>query len=161
MKECTCCGKSKDESDFYTGRSQCKECRNLYVREWMKLHPKNVRETDKRWNMRNSRKRWVYSTLTKHRQKAIVNVSIDELFEKASDTNYCPICGVELDWSANTKSGKTCANSPSLDRVHVDKTLNIVNVMIVCNACNTGKFNGSLDEYIKRCKRIASRFSDG
>ncbi len=53
MKECSRCGDTRDETEFYKGRgrlrSECKRCTNLLNRQWRKEHPDKVAAYNQRY----------------------------------------------------------------------------------------------------------------
>ncbi len=165
LKRCSSCGKTKDELEFSKvrkngdrRRTKCKECCSIYDHENKYKYP--VTEYSRNWAKRNPRKRWVHNTLCAHRKRFNTSITVDELLELANKVDYCPICGTSLNWSVQTKGRKPQCDNPSLDRIHCDKPFDITNAMIVCYACNLGKATGTLEEYVKRCKRITDMFTE-
>ena len=66
MKKCSKCGEIKCLDNFYLRKrssgssvpqSHCKECQKLTRYAWVKAHPENVREINKRFEQKNPRKR--------------------------------------------------------------------------------------------------------
>ena len=51
MKTCTKCKEEKSESEFYSGRADCKPCTSARTNAWRRAHP-NV-EYARRWNAKN------------------------------------------------------------------------------------------------------------
>ena len=63
--------------------------------------------------------------------------------------------------SKNSKNGiaivtRTTGYS-SLDRIDNSKGYSMDNVVSCCMPCNSGKTDGTLDEYVKRCIRVAAK----
>lgn len=122
-----------------------------------------VRDLQRENELRKERKRqnyynhWAYAVIDRHvRRNMEVHFTREWLEQKARETPCCELCGDELRWEPCERHWMY-TNTPTLDRVSNEKVLTIDNVMILCNSCNAGKGVQSLDEYIAKCKRIASK----
>ncbi len=89
-------------------------------------------------------------------------LTLRETVALAERSNYCAICGVELDWRVGgLKMGKIQPKSPSLDRINNDPFLTTSNVWVVCIKCNTTKNNRTMVEFVEYCKRVVEKFEGG
>ncbi len=164
-KKCTGCGNDKDESEFpfassdhTTRRAQCKECKSDQHRVYRVQHVEQERLRNKVHAEKYPCRRWAQNTINHHRGRGFdIKLSRQELEDVALKTKCCPLCGCELDWSVFVNK-HVVPSSPTLDRIHNEKYISMDNIIIICHACNSGKTQGSLEDYISRCKRIASRF---
>lgn len=134
--------------------------RKDYYKEYWKIPENSAKrlESGKRSRAKNPRRFWASVTLSLHREKFTVLISLEELCRLAEQINTCYICDTELDWSSGNKGGKAQVNSPSLDRVGNEKIMTLDNVKISCYRCNNSKRESSLSDFIDYCKRIAEKY---
>jgi len=120
LKVCKICGVEKDISDFYTGRRDCKDCKNAAARKIRIDEPERYAKYKKRHNEYLKEKR--YGISQDQFDKMLVN-----------QNNMCKICGNEF------KSTKDA---------HIDHCHNSDMVRgILCNGCNIaiGQFYDNTD----------------
>lgn len=121
-------------------------------RKYYEEHKERIIEYNRKWAQENRYRHWVYCTLGDHkRQGCIIDISIDELEKRAKATIHCPVCGCKLKWGP----GKSCDNSPTLDRINNENFINKDNIWIICHKCNTTKRNRSWKEFVEYCKHVA------
>jgi len=164
IKLCSRCNEFKKVEDFNGDKSKsdgltcwCKECCYENTKRWRANNPEQCVEKLKQWRMNNPKKSWVIQSLYKHRQKGFkVKITNDALFDLAKNTETCPLCGCELDWSLGTKS-KPQHDSPTLDRVDNTDTITLDNIQIICHRCNLAKSTMLMKEFIEYCKNVADR----
>jgi hypothetical protein len=130
-KICKICGAYKDISDFYTGRSKCKDCTNTAARKkW-----KEDTETSDRYKKRNRERK-------KERQYGITQQQYNQML--VDQNNKCKICSIEF------KSSKF---------THIDHCHDTNRVRgLLCNDCNLslGQFMDNIEymcnaiEYLKK-----------
>lgn len=178
-KICLMCKKEKPLSSFHKKKSssdgyrfRCKECRKeesrLYYhqnKEQLSRKGEIYREKNrdiciqraKRWAEENIFRYWASVTRRNHKykKKYVVNISLAELTKMAEKTLYCPLCNVKLDYSL--EKGRIFDNSPSLDRKNNTNVLNIMNVWVICQKCNTTKQNRTIKEFISYCKLVVKK----
>ncbi len=167
IKQCSKCKEFKKVEEFHRGsgtsdglKSWCKDCMNGCSKQWSIRNSERVNESSKRWKMNNPERTWAGDTLRRHRRRGFeVDMSIDALTELAKNTEECPLCGRELDWSLYTK-GHLQPNSPSLDRINNGDALTSENVWIICQECNTTKGARTLIEFARYCKNILAMLKD-
>lgn len=100
---------------------------------------------------------WVSMTIRNHKKRKFeVSVTHEELMQAAHEAQFCPICGVNLDWRFGTK-GRPLPNSPTLDRVNNEKIITSDNFQIICYRCNSGKGQTSTEDYIIYCGVVYNR----
>jgi hypothetical protein len=119
-KTCKVCGVEKNISDFYTGRKDCKDCKNAAARRIRIDQPERYAKYRKQHNQYLKKRRY--------------GVTQDQ-FEKmlVDQNNMCKICGNEFKSTKDTH----------IDHCH---DTNVVRG-ILCNNCNMalGQFNDNLD----------------
>lgn len=129
-KKCKTCGVEKDVSDFYTGRKDCKDCKNAAARQWRKDNPANVQR-----HLIRMRER------AKERRYGITQSDFDKILK--TQNNKCAICESEFKSSKDT---------------HIDHCHDSFKVRgLLCSNCNValGQFNDNLElmknaiEYLK------------
>lgn len=130
-KTCKVCGVEKNISDFYTGRKDCKDCKNAAARKKYVDDP----ETTQR-NLIRMRER------AKERRYGITQEDFDKMLSEQK--NMCKICNNEFKSTKDTHIDH-CHNS------------NIVRGLL-CNNCNMalGQFNDNthnMDNAIKYLQR--------
>ena len=152
MKKCSICGELKPFSEFHKDK-----CSKDGLHSWCKICKKEYRENNKEkikesYKHGNKYKRLsIIRSLNRHKQKYDVIVTVDECMEM--DNEYCFYCGCKLEWEYGT--GLTNC-SPTIDRLNNENTLTTDNIVFACHACNSGKNNGTIEEYIERCKRVVA-----
>lgn len=120
----------------------------------------NIIENSKRWDRNHPFRRWCIGS-KHHHKKYKVNITLDELETMAKSTPYCNICGVKLDYTQGShsgKQGKMNIYSPTLDRKNNESYLDLSNTWIICNQCNRTKGDRTWVEYIQHCKFILEKF---
>lgn len=111
LKTCKVCGIEKDISSFYSGRRDCKDCKNAAARQWRKDNPENV-----------ARHRIRHNEYLKERRYKINQLEFDQFLEKQG--GKCAICNSKF---KNTKD------------THIDHCHDSSKVRgLLCNLCNTG-----------------------
>ena len=141
-------------------RANNRERKRETNRRWQANNRERCLENKRRWRANNPERRWAINTLSFHRQRGFeVNITLDALTELAKNTEECPLCGRELDWSFYTK-GHLQPNSPSLDRINNGDALTSENVWIICQECNRTKSDRTLMEFARYCKNVFRRLGD-
>jgi hypothetical protein len=122
------------------------------AREWTerdKMHRKL-------WAEKHPRHNWANTVIHSHRARGIdVRLSYEELIAFAETKDRCAYCETPLNWNYGTKKGRVQYNSPTADRINNERFLDLNNIRIVCYRCNMTKGEGTMDEFISYCKRIA------
>lgn len=120
LKTCKVCGIEKNISDFYTGRKDCKSCKNAAARQWRKDNPENVERHLVRMRER-----------TKERRYGITQHQFNQML--ADQENMCKICGNEF----------TSTKHTHIDHCHITNKVR----GLLCNGCNMalGQFNDNTD----------------
>jgi hypothetical protein len=112
-----------------------------------KLNPEKYRIAVKRWQDAHPVHVWAQKSLRRHERLGFaVSVTIEELVNLASRTNFCPYCGVALDFASG--KGIVRPNSPTVDRVNSEATMRLDNIQIICHACNSAKGKTPHAEFI-------------
>ena len=120
LKTCKVCGIEKNISDFYTGRRDCKDCKNAAARKKYVDDP----ETTQR-NLIRMRER------AKERRYGITQEQFDEML--VDQNSQCKICSIEFKGTKYT---------------HIDHCHDTNRVRgLLCNDCNLalGQFNDNTD----------------
>jgi hypothetical protein len=120
LKTCKVCGVEKNISDFYTGRKDCKDCKNAAARQWRKDNPENVERHLVRMRER-----------TKERRYGITQEQFNQMI--LDQNSKCKICSNDFKNSKDT---------------HIDHCHNTNKVRgLLCNNCNLalGQFNDNTD----------------
>jgi hypothetical protein len=120
LKTCKVCNVEKNISDFYTGRKDCKDCKNAAAKQWRKDNPENTEKHLARMRERS-----------KERRYGITQKEFDQMLIRQN--NKCKIC------SDNFKSFKD---------THIDHCHNTNKVRgLLCNNCNMalGQFMDNTD----------------
>jgi hypothetical protein len=100
---------------------------------------------------------WAKKTLWGHRHDGrVVNITLEELIEKAEKTKICPICEAQIDWAP--LKGRFNNNSPSWDRKFNGNRLSANNTWIICRKCNVIKSDAPMPEFVAYCKMVADKF---
>lgn len=174
MKKCTKCGEWKPFSEFYKQKggkyglySSCKECKKDTYKEYYNNNKERIQEKTKEYysnnkerkqeyiknyykNVNNNKRKIIGTSLSHHRKCGYsVVVTTDECMEM--DNDYCYYCGCKLEWEYGTGHSNY---SPTIDRINNENILTKDNIVFACIACNAGKHNGTIEEYIERCKRV-------
>jgi len=129
LKTCKICGIEKNISDFYTGRKDCKDCRNAAARKIRIDQPETYAKYRKRHNEYLKEKRYGMS------QDQFNKMLVDQ-------NNMCKICNNKFKDKKDTHIDH-CHNS------------NIVRGLL-CNNCNMalGQFNDNTDIMDKAIKYL-------
>jgi hypothetical protein len=145
--------KDKVKEDGITYRALHKAEIKVANASWRKSHVDS--ENTRKRNYRNAHpiETWANATLNEHKRKFNVEISQDDLVAIAKNTPRCQICDILLKWEYG--KGRQM-NSPTLDRKYNEDHINKDNIMLLCNRCNVSKGNGTLQEYIDHCKKVAS-----
>lgn len=123
-------------------RPRCRECHN---------------KESSIWQSNNYHRHWANATIQNHKRNGyIVLLTREELTQKALTTQCCELCGKKLHWGIGKK--KISKDSPTLDRVENGDILNMDNIMILCNACNSAKSNMSFTTFVDMCGRIYKKW---
>lgn len=69
----------------------------------------------------------------------------------------CPMCGTPFDAGPPPVGRARNPAAPTLDQVVPRAGYSRVNTAIVCNNCNMGKGEMSLDEYLAHCRKVAEK----
>ena len=158
LRVCKGCKRELPISEFYTPASgtryNCKACENKYSKAYRKTHRELRRRWEKEYARKNSRRRWSTVCLSGHRRRGYtIEMTCQELYEMASRTDSCFICGILLDWQLGNK-GKMKKNSPTLDRVENESVIRKNNVLILCYKCNATKRDRTLREFLEYCEGV-------
>ncbi len=115
------------------------------------------REKAKQWHKDNPIRYWAEHALNGKRrdERFTVNMTTDELVEKALKTPCCPLCGKKINYEYKG-TGKMQHDSPSIDRIDNENIVTPENTWIICVKCNSAKSDRTLQEFIDYCKKIAS-----
>jgi 5-methylcytosine-specific restriction endonuclease McrA len=115
---------------------------------------------NKKWSIMHPVRRWAISSISSHKTRGYkLNISINEVEKLATNTEFCPICGIKLDYSRHRGLGPgPQPNSPSLDRIENTDTLNIDNVWVICIRCNNHKSDKSMKEFVEYCRHVVEIF---
>jgi hypothetical protein len=120
LKTCKVCGVEKNISDFYTGRRDCKDCKNAAAR---KKWEENTEASDR--YKKRARER------AKERRYGITQEQFGQML--IDQDNKCKICSIEFKGTKYT---------------HIDHCHDTNNVRgLLCNDCNLalGQFNDNTD----------------
>lgn len=120
LKICKVCGIEKNISDFYTGRKDCKDCKNAAARKVRIDEPERYARYKKRHNEYLKEKRYGIT------QEQFNKMLIDQ-------NNMCKICENEF---KNTKD-------THIDHCHDSNKIR----GLLCNSCNIalGQFNDNIE----------------
>ncbi len=159
---CNRCKKELPFSDFYSPpsgtRYSCKKCDIAYSRQYNLTHPEFRKRYEREYALKNPRRRWAHACLGGHRRRGItVEMTSKELFQLASRTDSCFICGCQLDWQLRNK-GKMKKDSPTLDRLDNERVIRKENVAILCYRCNATKRDRTLKRFVEYCDAVVARF---
>jgi len=158
--------KFSNDASRKTGLSpRCKTCQAKRVRQW-RTASKDAAENDgdatnrAQWLLTKPWKYWSNRTRTNHRSRGydVSGLSRSDLEEKAEATEFCPICGVRLNWDFAARK-RHDGDTPTLDRIHNDNVLTPENVWVVCHRCNGAKGAMSFAEFVRHCQTVGERFS--
>ncbi|RLC86712.1 MAG: hypothetical protein DRJ03_08035 [Chloroflexi bacterium] len=167
IKQCSKCGEFKKVEEFYRDSSKddglfnwCKKCKNEGNMQWRANNRERHNAYSTQWRASNPKRYWAMIALKGHRRRGFnIEITTDNLFDLAENTEECWICGCKLDWSICTKSGKPQSNSPSLDRIDNGNVLTLNNIQIICYRCNVAKSMMSMKEFVEYCKNVVDRNS--
>ena len=165
MEEIRTCLKYNKElpiSGFYAPSSGfryvCKNCDKAGSREYNRAHRAYRNQYDRNYARTNPRRKWTHACLASHRRSGyVVKLTSKELFELATKTDNCFVCGCKLNWGLGRK-WKQRADNPSLDRLDNERMIRKDNVAILCYRCNATKQNRTLTQFIEYCAAVAARF---
>lgn len=126
------------------------------IREYRRKNSKVLYEKNKEYARSHPHKIWAKSSIHSHKKRGYdIDLTIDELELIAKNTIVCPICGVTLDYDQRKRS--KCGpskNSPSMDRIYNETSINKDNVWIICLSCNASKQDRSMLEFVDYCKQV-------
>jgi hypothetical protein len=136
---------SKNRSHADGHESSCKECRRASIKVWQQ---NNVDKCNRYRDKHDEHYLFAYAAIANKKQsrRFVVELTVDELTDKALKTVTCPICGTTLDYSLH--KGAIHDDSPSLDRKDNGMTITNDNSWVICHQCNRSKSNRSLDEFV-------------
>lgn len=159
---CDRCKKELPIPDFYAPASgirySCKKRELTYSRNYQKAHPELRRRYDKEYARKNSKRRWALACLAGHRRRGFtIEMTSEELFQMASKTDVCFICGCRLDWQLGN-NGKMNRCSPTLDRLDNESVIRRNSVAILCCRCNATKRERTMREFLEYCNSVVVRF---
>lgn len=120
LKTCKVCGVEKNISDFYTGRRDCKDCKNAAARKKYIDDPQTTQR-----NLIRMRER------AKERRYGITQEQFEQML--IDQNNKCNICSIEFKGTKYT---------------HIDHCHDTNRVRgLLCNDCNLalGQFNDNTD----------------
>jgi hypothetical protein len=120
LKTCKVCEAEKNISDFYTGRRECKDCKNAAARKKYIDDPQTTQR-----NLIRMRER------AKERRYGITQEQFDQMI--INQNNKCKICSIEFKGTKFT---------------HIDHCHDTNRVRgLLCNDCNLaiGQFNDNTD----------------
>lgn len=162
LRTCNRCKRELPISDFYTQssgiRRTCKKCDNEYSRNYHKTHPEHDKHYEKEYARKNPRRRWATACLSGHRRRGyVIEITSEELYQIASKTELCFICGYQIDWQLGNK-GHMHNKSPTLDRLDNEKVIRSDNILILCYQCNATKRDRTLKEFVVYCGTVAKKF---
>jgi hypothetical protein len=151
------------KSGFYTPekpgvRHRCKECDLKYCKQYRKTHRKAARKKERVYERTFPRKRWSIACLSGHRRRGYaVQLTPKELYEIASKTESCFICGCQLNWQLGNK-GHMLNVSPTLDRIDNEDVITKDNILILCYKCNATKRDRTFAEFVTYCTNVSKKF---
>lgn len=162
LRVCNRCKKELPISDFYTPASgvrySCKKCDIEYSVNYKKAHPEFRRQYDREYARKNPKRRWAIACLAGHRRREfVIEMTGKELYQLASKTDLCFICGCRLNWQLGNK-GKMNRNSPTLDRLDNESVIRKDNAAILCYRCNATKRERTLKEFLEYCNAVVTKF---
>jgi hypothetical protein len=162
LRLCNRCKKELPISDFYAQpfgiRRICKKCDNEYSRNYHKTHPEYYRQYEREYARKNPRRRWATACLSGHRRRGyVIQITSEELYQTASKTDLCFICGCQMDWKLGNK-GYMNNRSPTLDRLNNEGVIRNDNILILCYKCNATKRDRTLKEFLDYCRAVAAKF---
>jgi len=177
-KVCSKCKRELTETHFYKCgtklQNYCKSCYSKYaknyysnednkiqrrktIKKYKLLHKNVVEERIKRWRNNNPKRSWIYGTLGGHKKDGHkIMIDIESLYNIILYIENCSICNKTLNWRHKGRGPKP--DSPTIDRINNDNEININNIMIICNQCNTTKGSRTFKEFIKYCHYINEKF---
>jgi len=126
---------------------------SVYSKDYHEIHP----QYHKKYN--NSIKAWVVRSFCGHKKRGfVVDISVNDLIERAENTNECPRCGVKFDW----KNGRHLKNwqMPCIACLTHNQTLTLENIEIICKKCNTQQNNDSLEEFFSYCRQFINLYKE-
>jgi hypothetical protein len=161
LRICKGCKRELPISEFYSPASgtryNCKVCENKYSKTYRKTHRELKRQWEKEYIRKNSMRRWATACLSGHRRRGyVIEMTCQELYEMATRTDSCFICGIPLDWQLGNK-GRMKKNSSTLDRVENESVIRKYNVLILCYKCNATKRDRTLREFSDYCEGVVTR----
>ena len=159
---CSRCKRQLSVNEFYKcasgKRYTCKKCDMEYSRNYNRTHPVFRKEYEREYARTRSKRRWSHARLASHRRRGFkVFIIGKELFQLASGTDSCFVCGCALDWQLGNK-GSWKSNSPTLNRLDNGDIVTKENVAILCYRCNATKRDRSLGEFVAYCNDVAIKF---
>ena len=140
------CARCKEEKLLAEFGNSNRNCRGVVY--YCKPCYSIIREEFK---VKNPYRNWAQRTHSSHKRCGYkINCSSEDIEKLASESKNCPFCEKELNWNNN----KMSHDSPSLDRLDNSEELNLSNIMVICQQCNSTKSNRSLDGFLEYCEKI-------
>jgi hypothetical protein len=156
-KICNDCGEKKSISNFYKRGNgfygSCKLCMSKKSKKWKDDNKEIVYLKNREWVNKNRKRVWGLVTLSGHKKKFEVKLTIDELMEYIDKKEYCELCGKKIEFF----NASHAHNSPSLDRKNNDSCITKENIQFICFECNTMKGTKTNDELLEYCLMIVKR----
>ncbi len=162
LRVCNRCKRELPIADFYAPASgvrySCKKCDTAYSRHYNQAHPEFRKRYEKEYTRKNPKRRWALACLAGHRRRGFtVEMTGKEMYQLASRTDSCFICGCQLDWRLGNK-GRIKKSSPTLDRLDNGSVIRKDSVAILCYACNATKRDRTLKQFVEYCNAVVTRF---
>ena len=153
MKKCTTCKVEKEENEFEITRNRCKDCHNVYKKEyyqenWNRRIVKNSRGADlKKWNVDEIENFGEY--LTKERVSDLFIMQKEECFYE---------CGSgKLEVGCDRKQNP---NAVTVERINNAVPHTVENCVLVHNRCNTIRSDGaSFNFMVKNATLLRRHFN--
>lgn len=145
MGTCKTCSQTLDQSAFYAGKTDCKECYKAKVRgkNLARYHAKYNGDTPRRRQAELSQHQYIKTLLAGARTRARKkNVPFDLGVSDIVIPEVCPVLGLKLERS--NKYDKSA--NPSLDRVIPERGYVKDNVRVISFLANSLKSSASLDQ---------------
>jgi hypothetical protein len=100
------------------------------------------------WKSNHPLTHWASDTIASHKNSGYeIMFKAKELSLMAEQNLNCWLCGQPLIY----KGERGNPYNATIDRLNNEKTLTLNSIRIVHYACNAGKSNDSLENYLKRC----------
>jgi hypothetical protein len=165
MRICNRCKAEKSLDNFHRkatvkdGRAAvCKDCRKIVYRE---KHPKKIRvrsppktidEKRRYYESRTAKNLWCRAKYRAKMFGMLFNLSIEDV----QIPKFCPVLGIELNWSVGKKGNAARGNSPSLDRIDNAKGYIKGNTLVISHRANCIKRDATISEL----RRLADFYTE-